>query len=414
MVDQAIVQDGCHKFSMHECRMKRCNLSMTQIRGGVIIGVVALLLCAFFPLSSSIAVDASPNIHAVLVSSSRYWFNYRHAMNSLGLYQVLRENGVPDSQIVLMIADEYAINPRNPFKNGMYASGVKPENTWYSDHTELDFRGSDVTVQNFFDALLGTGPKSLQTTNEESHLLVLLTGHGGDNFFKFQDEEELTSQDIANVVEELSLRKKFKKILFIADTCQAFTLFDKVKTPNVYALGTSLRGENAYAHHSDIEIGLSVIERWTHGFLTQYRKQTSHPPSTTLQDLMVAPFEGYSPLGANLGTLGDFRELLLTDFFGSPQESTKLQLATTDKIQKSVTALSSSGAVLDPGTRRRDESPSLIDNSLSANNQTDGDIERDNSVMEPNDTFFVIILCLLISLVLIVGHFGKSSASIDS
>ena len=41
------------------------------------------------------------NIHAVLVSTSRYWFNYRHAINALGMYELFRKNGIPDENIIL-------------------------------------------------------------------------------------------------------------------------------------------------------------------------------------------------------------------------------------------------------------------------------------------------------------------------
>lgn len=194
------------------------------------------------------AQSNSPNIHAIIVSSSRYWFNYRHAMNALGIYEVFRENGIPEENIILMLADEYASNARNPYKNRMHASGIHRP-SWYSNHTEVDYRGSDVTVQVFLDALMGTAPKALHT-DEDSRLVIYMTGHGGDNFFKFQDEEELTSQDIAAVMDQLNENRKFAEALFIADTCQAFTLFDKLTTPNVLAFGTSLRDQNAYAHHS--------------------------------------------------------------------------------------------------------------------------------------------------------------------
>ena len=60
------------------------------------------------------------------------------------------------------------------------------------------------------------------------------------------------AQDIANLMDRMYEEKKFGTALFIADTCQAFTLFDKVTTPNVLALGTSLIGESAYAHHSKL------------------------------------------------------------------------------------------------------------------------------------------------------------------
>jgi len=133
-------------------------------------------------------LDTDPrNIHAVIVSSSRYWFNYRHAINSLGMYEIYRQNGIPDENIILMIADEYAINARNPYKNRMHAEGIH-RNGWYSNCTEIDYRGSDVTVQMFMDAILGEAPKSLKNLNADSNLMIYITGHGGDQFFKFQDE----------------------------------------------------------------------------------------------------------------------------------------------------------------------------------------------------------------------------------
>ena len=59
----------------------------------------------------------------------------------------------------------------------------------------------------------------------------------------------MTAQDLSNVLQKMYNAKKYKQIVFVADTCQAFTLFDKVNAPNVLTLGTSLKNENAYAHH---------------------------------------------------------------------------------------------------------------------------------------------------------------------
>lgn len=280
-----------------------------------------------------------PNIHAVIVSSSRYWFNYRHAVNALGIYRILKKNGVPDSQIVLMLADEYAANSRNPYKNGMYAQGVHGD-TWYTEDTEIDYRGSDVTVQNFINAVLGTAPKSLDKTNHESKMLIYLTGHGGDQFFKFQDEEEITAHDIANLAQTLHERNRVSSSLWIADTCQAFTLFDKVNTSNVLAFGSSLRGENAYAHHSDRDLGLSVIERWTNGFVLQYEKFASSNRHATLKQIMVSPFDGNAPLGAHVGikeginNTQTFANTLMSEFFGPVQDDSKKNNKRNQKQQQ--------------------------------------------------------------------------------
>merc|ERR1711935_256750 len=113
--------------------------------------------------------------------------------------------------------------------------------------------------------------------------------------------------------------KKFGTALFIADTCQAFTLFDKVTTPNVMALGTSLIDESAYAHHNDNDLGLAVIERWTHHFIKNYQKHEN--PLTTLYQTMVSPFDNKRVLMARVGIKDDtsqskFKDTKVSDFFG--------------------------------------------------------------------------------------------------
>jgi hypothetical protein len=94
---------------------------------------------------------------AVLVSTSRYWLNYRHVVNTFSIYHVVKRLGIPDSNIILMIpgdfelhmllsegggcsatlhgrpsrydADDLACNPRNPlpaqlFNNESHALDV--------------------------------------------------------------------------------------------------------------------------------------------------------------------------------------------------------------------------------------------------------------------------------------------------
>ena len=54
------------------------------------------------------------NNWAVLVDTSRFWFNYRHVANVLSIYRSVKRLGIPDSNIILMVADDMACNPRNP------------------------------------------------------------------------------------------------------------------------------------------------------------------------------------------------------------------------------------------------------------------------------------------------------------
>lgn len=231
--------------------------------------------------------STSANNHAVIVSSSRYWFNYRHAVNALVFYQLAKSNGIPDENIVLMLADDLPSDARNPHKNGMYHAGVTTASSLYDASTEVDYRGEDVTVETLVKVLLGRHSNSnaqhsqqhqppVLHTNEDSNLLIYLTGHGGDQFFKFQDIEEITADEIASTLSEMHQRRKYKQVLVVADTCQAFTLGDAITAPNVMVIGSSLRGESSYAHHSDYQLGLSVIERYTHAFLQFINKANNN------------------------------------------------------------------------------------------------------------------------------------------
>lgn len=134
----------------------------------------------------------------------------------------------------------------------------------------------------------------------------------GDQFFKFQDIEEITSEEIGNILEEMHRRKRYKQVLLVADTCQAFTLGDHITAPNVMVIGSSLRGESSYAHHSDQQLGLSVIERYTHGFMQFIKKKggiAGQAGNMTIQEAMVDPYP-YASQRAHVG----FRKDLVKDF----------------------------------------------------------------------------------------------------
>ena len=71
-------------------------------------------------LSSQQHTEHAPDNWAVIVSTSRFWHNYRHAANALGIYRLARRLGIPDSQIVLMLAEDVGCNGRNSIPGEVY------------------------------------------------------------------------------------------------------------------------------------------------------------------------------------------------------------------------------------------------------------------------------------------------------
>lgn len=93
---------------------------------------------------------------AVLVCTSRFWFNYRHMANTLSVYRTVKRLGIPDERIVLMLADDVACNARNKFPATVFNSADRARRVdLYGQNVEVDYRGYEVTVENFIRVLTG-------------------------------------------------------------------------------------------------------------------------------------------------------------------------------------------------------------------------------------------------------------------
>ncbi|KAJ4782225.1 GPI-anchor transamidase [Rhynchospora pubera] len=230
------------------------------------------ILSIFFSLSIILPLSSpSPTMHnnnwAVLVCTSRFWFNYRHMANTLSLYRTVKRLGIPDERIILMLADDMACNARNNYPAQVFNNENHQLNL-YGDNVEVDYRGYEVTVENFLRVLTGrheaSVPRSKHLLSDEgSHILLYMTGHGGNEFLKFQDTEELQSHDLADAVKQMKEKNRFKELLIMVDTCQAATLFSQLQSPGVVTIGSSMKGENSYSHHLDPDVGVSVVDRFT-------------------------------------------------------------------------------------------------------------------------------------------------------
>lgn len=84
-------------------------------------------------------------------------------------------------------------------------------------------------------------------SDKNSNVLIFITGHGGDEFFKFQDFDEINSDEFASVFSKMHERGRYKQILLFFDTCQASTMIDKIRAPNIYAVSSSKLGESSYS-----------------------------------------------------------------------------------------------------------------------------------------------------------------------
>uniref|UniRef100_A0A1A8MKP4 GPI-anchor transamidase n=1 Tax=Nothobranchius pienaari TaxID=704102 RepID=A0A1A8MKP4_9TELE len=312
------------------------------------LSILFSLFCILW-VTDSIDIDNSAgqffssghtNNWAVLVCTSRFWFNYRHVANTLSVYRSVKRLGIPDSHIVLMLADDMACNHRNP-KPATVFSHRNMELNVYGDDVEVDYRGYEVTVENFLRVLTGRLPPSTPRSkrllsDDRSNILIYLTGHGGNGFLKFQDSEEISNVELADAFEQMWQKRRYNELLFIIDTCQGASMYERFYSPNIMALASSQVGEDSLSHQPDLAIGVHLMDRYTF-YLLEFLEDIHPASKSNMNDLFkVCPkSQCVSTPGHRTDLfLRDPGSVLITDFFGSVRkvEITMEAINLTDPI----------------------------------------------------------------------------------
>ncbi|CEG73727.1 Putative Phosphatidylinositol glycan, class K [Rhizopus microsporus] len=315
---------------------------MMAVKRGILLFLLffTAIYCQQDAIEGFFTQSGHTNNWAVLVCTSRFWFNYRHVANTLSIYRTVKRLGIPDSNIILMLADDVSCNPRNRYPATVYNNAARHIDL-YGDNVEVDYRGYEVTVENFIRVLTGrvapNTPRSKRLLSDDrSNILVYMTGHGGNEFLKFQDAEEISAYDLADAFKQMAEKKRYNEILFMIDTCQANTMYSKINSTNILATGSSELDESSYSHHTDHDIGVAVIDGFTY-YNLEVLENIDMTSEMTLQDL----FNTYDPIkiASHPGIRSDLfkrplNKVKVTDFFGNVQnvELTKTKYPLEENI----------------------------------------------------------------------------------
>jgi phosphatidylinositol glycan class K len=150
--------------------------------------VSLVLLFVFISILSLDCSSRHTSNYALIVDTSMFWFNYRHIANSLAVYRAVKAGGIPDSHIVLMLAEDIACNPRNILKGSVFDDDSQTIDL-FDENVQVDYRGEEVTVENVLRVLSGRHlkgtPRSKRLDSDEnSNVLVYFAGHGGGKCWK--------------------------------------------------------------------------------------------------------------------------------------------------------------------------------------------------------------------------------------
>uniref|UniRef100_A0A7S3MTC7 Uncharacterized protein n=1 Tax=Strombidium inclinatum TaxID=197538 RepID=A0A7S3MTC7_9SPIT len=114
----------------------------------------------------------------------------------------------------------------------------------------------------------------------------------------------------------MHIKKMYKEMFMIIDTCQAMSLFEGVEAPNLFLMGTSVNGQSAYSYQYDAELNQDLNDRFSFFFLYQFLRniyREKFTASTKMSDLFsLFPF---LTLESNLAVKNNHNSRLISDVY---------------------------------------------------------------------------------------------------
>lgn len=186
---------------------------------------------------------------AVLVAGSYGYDNYRHQSDIFHTYKILTANNFDPDKIIVMAYDDIANSPSNPFPGHVYNRPDGPD--VYIGSDKIDYRGENVTVENFKNVVKGiktaSTPKVLEST-ENDNVFIFFDDHGTIGIFGFPSGP-MYADELIDTLKEMHKNKKYKKLLFYVESCCSASMFQDILPDDIdiYAITASGFSEASYA-----------------------------------------------------------------------------------------------------------------------------------------------------------------------
>lgn len=138
----------------------------------------------------------------------------------------MKKNGYRDQDILLLIPDNLACNPRN--NDPQHLSCPSSGNLYPYSFT--DYKDNDISTTLLLNLLTNRYPvytplsKTLQI-HPAAHLTIYLSGHGGDSYFKIMDTQVVHQEFLVKQILQFVQCNREVEVLVVNDSCEAFTLF---------------------------------------------------------------------------------------------------------------------------------------------------------------------------------------------
>ncbi|MFW6259330.1 MAG: C13 family peptidase [Tangfeifania sp.] len=260
-------------------------------------------------------LTAKQNNFAILMATSKGWSNYRHQSDVLHAYQLLKQNGFSDDQIILILEDDLAGSPSNALP-GVIRN--EPEGNNVYENVETDYRLTEINSESL---------KNIFTGNETTQTPVVLNSTSGDNIFIFtsghgvpdgmvleaETTEILTPEYWQAVFEAMNQEKNFRQVFWSLEACYSGTIGKKIATPGVMLMTGANPFETSKAYFYDSEIKNWLADKFAYSI----NNSISENPEITFSELYEKSFtyvNGSHVSFYNYQNFGNIYDIRLSEF----------------------------------------------------------------------------------------------------
>ncbi|HEY3284838.1 MAG TPA: C13 family peptidase [Armatimonadota bacterium] len=221
------------------------------------------------PGSTGYTPPARSGLWALICATSSGWENYRHQADALAFYDLLRNNGVRDDRIILMIYDDLPGSASNKRAGAVIHEPGGPD---LRASAEVDYTGNQVSLANFRSALLGdkaSTPGPVLESDATTDVLLYLVDHGGRNgSVPFVGGGTLKPADLGAIISEMSAKKRYRQMLVAVEVCFSEMMASAMSSPGVLFIGGAAKTEPSFAASYDGGLGVWLSDEFTNTLLT--------------------------------------------------------------------------------------------------------------------------------------------------
>lgn len=204
------------------------------------------LVCLVALLALTMA-DQKSDHWAVIVAGSNGFWNYRHQADVCHAYQIMKNNGIPEDQIILFSYDDVASASQNPFPGQLFN---KPDGEDVYAGCNIDYRGKDVTPEKFMSVLKGEGEGKVLKSDSNSKVFINFADHGAPGLIAFPTER-LYAKDFHETLLAMHEKELYGEMTIYIEACESGSMFEGILEDdlNIYATTAANPHESSWGYY---------------------------------------------------------------------------------------------------------------------------------------------------------------------